>query len=70
MPTPRVLVCLCVLACAPLLNAQTPPTAYIITQSVGGSGGTSTTYRSGSKVLVDFTTGTGRHARLAVLHPL
>jgi len=52
--TPRVLVCLCLLACAELLNAQTPPTAYVITQSVGTTGGTSTTYRSGSKVLVDF----------------
>jgi len=39
------------------MNAQTPPTAYIITQSVGGGvpGATSTIYRSGSKVLVDFT---------------
>jgi hypothetical protein len=53
--TPRVLFCLCALACTPLLNAQTPPTAYVITQSVGGTGGTSITYRSGSKVLVDFT---------------
>jgi len=52
--TPRVLVCLCLLASAGLLNAQTPPTAYVITQSVGTTGGTSTTYRSGSKVLVDF----------------
>jgi len=52
--TPRTLVCLCLLACAGLLSAQTPPTAYIITQSVGTTGGTSTTYRSGSKVLVDF----------------
>ena len=41
-----------------LLNAQTPPSAYVITQSVGGGvpGATSTTYRSGSKVLVDFAT--------------
>jgi hypothetical protein len=54
MSPPRVLACLCALACAPLLNAQTPPTAYVITQSVGTTGGTSTTYRSGSKVLVDF----------------
>lgn len=54
MSTPRVLICLCALACAPLLNAQTPPTAYIITQSVGTTGGTSAIYRSGSKVLVDF----------------
>jgi hypothetical protein len=56
--TPRVPVCLCfcLLACAPLLNAQTPPTAYVITQSVGGGvpGATSTIYRSGSKVLVGF----------------
>ena len=54
MSTPRVIFCLCVLACSPLLNAQTPPTAYVITQSVGTTGGTSTAYRSGSKVLVDF----------------
>ncbi len=55
MSTPRALVRLCLLASAALLNAQTPPTAYIITQSVGPTGGsTSTTYRSGSKVLVDF----------------
>jgi hypothetical protein len=46
---------LCLLAWAALLNAQTPPTAYIITQSVGTTGGTSTTYRSGSKVLVYFS---------------
>jgi hypothetical protein len=52
--TPRLLFFLCPLACAALLNAQTPPTAYVITQSVGTAGGTSTTYRSGSKVLVDF----------------
>jgi len=64
MSTPRVPfclfvpVCLCLLACAPLLNAQTPPGAYVITQSVGGGvpGATSTIYRSGSKVLVDFLT--------------
>jgi hypothetical protein len=37
-----------------LLSAQTAPTAYIITQSVGTTGGTSTTYRSGQNVLVDF----------------
>ena len=55
MPTSRVLVCFCAVACAPLLNAQTPPSAYVITQSVGTTGGTSIIYRSGSKVLVDFT---------------
>lgn len=54
MSTPRVLACLGLLASAALLSAQTAPTDYIITQSVGGSGGTSITYRSGSKVLVDF----------------
>jgi hypothetical protein len=54
MSTPRVLICLCALACAPLLKAQTPPTAYIISQSVGPTGGTSTIYRSGSKALVEF----------------
>ena len=54
MSTPCALVCLCLLASSALLPAQTAPTAYIITQSVGGTGGTSITYRSGSKVLVDF----------------
>ncbi len=55
MSTPRNLVCLCLLACAAILNAQTPPTAYVITQSVGPTGSsTSTIYRSGSKVLVDY----------------
>jgi hypothetical protein len=54
MSTPRVLACLCALACSPVLNAQTPPTAYIITQSVGTTGGSSTIYRSGSKIVVDF----------------
>lgn len=54
MSTPRVFVSLCLLASAALLNAQTPPTAYVLTQSVGTTGGTSTTYRSGSMVLVDF----------------
>jgi hypothetical protein len=54
MSSPRVLVCLCLLASSALLSAQTPPTAYVITQSVGTTGGTSTIYRSGSKALVDF----------------
>ncbi len=55
MSTPRVLAGLCLLAFSALLSAQTtPPTAYIITQAVGGTGGASITYRSGSKVLVDF----------------
>jgi hypothetical protein len=54
MSTSRVFVSLCLFACAVLLNAQTPPTAYVITQTVGTTGGASTTYRSGSKVLVDF----------------
>jgi hypothetical protein len=53
MSTPRIIACLCALACAPLLNAQTPPTAYIITQSVSSTGSTSTIYRSGSKVLME-----------------
>lgn len=53
MSSPRVLICLCALACAPLVIAQTPPTAYMITQSVGTTGGISTIYRSGSKVLME-----------------
>ena len=54
MSTPRVSACLCALGCALLLNAQTPPTAYTITQSIGTAGATSTVYRSGAKALVDF----------------
>lgn len=55
MSTPRLLVCVAALASAALLSAQTaPPTAYIITQSVGTTGGTSTIYRSGSNVFTDF----------------
>lgn len=43
----------CLLALATLAFAQAP-TSYVITQSVGTTGGTSTTYRSGSKALVYF----------------
>ena len=52
MSTPRALVCLCMLACAPLMHAQTPPTAYAITQADGSPGATTTIYRLGSKALM------------------
>ena len=52
MATPRILVCLCLLAPLPLLNAQAPPTAYTITQAVGSPGSTTTIYRNGSKALM------------------
>ncbi|MGA2752425.1 MAG: hypothetical protein ABSE53_01560 [Terracidiphilus sp.] len=52
MSTPRVFVCLCVLACAPFLNAQTPPTAYTITEPGGAPGSSTTIYRNGSKALM------------------
>jgi len=54
MSTPRVLVCLCLLAFAPLLMAQTPPTAYTITEELpGATPGTMTVYRSGTLAVVD-----------------
>ena len=54
MSTPRVLACLCALACAPLLHAQTPPTAYTITEGLpGATPGTMTVYRSGALAVID-----------------
>jgi hypothetical protein len=49
--TPRIVACLSLVALPPLLQAQTPPTSYIITQNGQSPGATSTVYRSGSKVL-------------------
>lgn len=51
MPTPRALICLGLFALAPLMQAQTPPTAYTITQNGNSPGATTTVYRNGSKVL-------------------
>ena len=44
------------LAAAACLTAQTPPTAYTITESGGAPGATTTIYRSGSKALMVFNT--------------
>jgi hypothetical protein len=55
MATPRILACLGLLALSALLSAQTPPTAYTITQSGATPGSTSTIYRSGSKVLMEMS---------------
>jgi hypothetical protein len=52
MPTPRALICLGLLALAPLVQAQTPPTSYTITQNEQSPGATLTIYRSGSKALM------------------
>jgi hypothetical protein len=55
MPTPRILVCLGILALSPLTQAQTPPTAYTITQPIVGSdGGTATIYRNGAQVVMEY----------------
>ena len=52
MATPRILACVCLLAFAPLMQSQTAPSAYTITQNLTTPGSTSTVYRSGSKALV------------------
>jgi len=50
------LSCVALLAFAPMLRAQTPPTAYTIIEGVNGenNGATTTIYRSGDKVLQEF----------------
>jgi len=55
MPAPRVLSCLAILALTALLPAQTPPTAYTITEAIAGAsaGSTMTVYRNGTKALTD-----------------
>ncbi|MGA2538690.1 MAG: hypothetical protein ABSF53_21965 [Terracidiphilus sp.] len=54
----RISCCFCFVAFASLLAAQTPPTAYTITQGLqGGENGTMTIYRNGSAVLMEY-----RHA--------
>lgn len=54
--TPRILTCLGILAFSPLLQAQTPPpTTYTITQTtVGADGATTTFYRSGTQVVMEY----------------
>jgi hypothetical protein len=55
MPAPRILTCLAVLALSPLFHAQTPPSAYTITQPIVGSdGATAIIYRSGSQVAMEY----------------
>jgi hypothetical protein len=55
MPAPRLLACLALFALATLLPAQTPPTAYTVTQGIAGesAGSTYTVYRNGAKALTD-----------------
>ncbi len=55
MSTPRVLACLGLLALTPLLKAQTPPTAYTITESSGAAANSGTTiiYRNGNQAVID-----------------
>jgi len=52
----KTLACLGILALAPLARTQTPPTAYTIMEGVNGgaTAGTTTIYRNGSKVLMEF----------------
>ena len=53
MRTPKILSCLALLALATLLPAQTPPTAYTVTQNVPDNV-TMTIYRNGSQALIDY----------------
>lgn len=52
MSTARMLACVGLLAFAPLIESQTAPTAYTVTQNLTTPGSTSTVYRNGSKALV------------------
>jgi len=55
MRTPRILSCFGFLALAQLLPAQTPPTAYTITEALPGSNaGTMTVYRSGAQAMIEY----------------
>jgi hypothetical protein len=55
MSAPRILLCFGILSLCPLLQAQTTPTAYSITQPIVGSDGATTTiYRSGSQVVMEY----------------
>ncbi len=53
MSTPRALICLFLLALCPLVQAQTAPTTYTITEGLMGDPGTLTIYRSGDKILME-----------------
>jgi hypothetical protein len=55
MSAPRILISLAILALAPLLQSQTPPTAYTITQAIAGdNAGTMTVYRSGAQAVIEY----------------
>ncbi len=51
MLTPRTVACLGLLALSPFTQAQTPPSAYTITQNGNSPGTAITLYRNGSKAL-------------------
>ncbi|MGD0894133.1 MAG: hypothetical protein ABR923_21640 [Terracidiphilus sp.] len=55
MPAPRLPLCLAILALALAANAQTPPTAYTIVETIAfpPAGSTITITRSGAKVLIE-----------------
>jgi hypothetical protein len=55
MATPRVVACLCLLVLTSVLKAQTPPTAYTITESTGDAANSGTTiiYRNGNQAVTD-----------------
>jgi len=55
MRTPQILPCLTILALTALAPAQTPPSAYTITQALPGpDGGTMTIYRSGAQAVIEY----------------
>jgi hypothetical protein len=55
MPAPRIFTLVGILALSTLAHAQTPPTAYTITEPIVGSdGGTMTIYRSGQQVVMEY----------------
>ena len=55
MSTSRIFTSLCLLALTALLPAQTPPTAYTITQALAGpDAGTMIIYRSGSQAMIEY----------------
>lgn len=54
MSVPRVLACLSLMAAPMLAVSQSSPSTFTVVQNVGAGGATSTTYRSGEKVVVVF----------------
>jgi hypothetical protein len=55
MSAPKILVCLGIVSLCPLLPAQTPPTAYTITQAIAGDATASMTiYRSGAQAVIEY----------------